>query len=142
MSAKELLHWYLDQCPLVAIIRGITPDEADAIGDAIFEGGIRIIEVPLNSPQPLKSIEKLAAKFGDRALVGAGTVLKAEDVARIREVGGRIIGGLLNRVPSSWSENGYGGADHRWRGLLGGRLLRRGDSSDGVPEGRGEPAHT
>lgn len=91
MSAKELLHWYLDQCPLVAIIRGITPDEADAIGDAIFEGGIRIIEVPLNSPQPLKSIEKLAAKFGDRALVGAGTVLKAEDVARIREVGGRII---------------------------------------------------
>ena len=77
MSAKDLLHRYLDQCPLIAIIRGVTPDEAEAIGDAIFEAGIRIIEVPLNSPDPLKSIERLAAQFGDRALVGAGTVLDA-----------------------------------------------------------------
>ena len=91
MSARDLLHRYLDQCPLVAIIRGVTPGEAEAIGDAIFEGGIRIIEVPLNSPDPLASIEKLAAKYGDRALVGAGTVLKAEDVARVRDAGGRII---------------------------------------------------
>ena len=53
---------YLDQCPLVAIIRGVTPDEAEAIGDAIFEAGIRIIEVPLNSPDPLNSIERLAAQ--------------------------------------------------------------------------------
>jgi len=91
LSARDLLHRYLDQCPLVAIIRGVTPGEAEAIGDAIFEGGIRIIEVPLNSPDPLASIEKLAAKYGDRALVGAGTVLKAEDVARVRDAGGRII---------------------------------------------------
>ena len=49
MSANELLHQYLDQCPLVAIIRGVKPDEAEAIGDAIFEAGIRIVEVPLNS---------------------------------------------------------------------------------------------
>src|SRR4029078_9498269 len=91
VSASELLRTYLDQCPLVAIIRGVTPGEAEAIGDAIFEGGIRIIEVPLNSPDPLASIEKLAAKYGDRALVGAGTVLKAEDVARVRDAGGRII---------------------------------------------------
>ena len=76
VSAKELLQRYLDQCPLVAIIRGVTPDEAEAIGEAIYEGGIRIIEVPLNSPDPLSSIERLAAKFGDRVLVGAGTVLE------------------------------------------------------------------
>ena len=91
MSAKELLKRYLDECPLVAIIRGVTPEEAEAIGDAIYEGGIRIIEVPLNSPDPLKSIEKLAARFGDRALVGAGTVLKAEQVQQVKDVGGRII---------------------------------------------------
>lgn len=91
MSAIELLHSYLDQCPLVAIIRGVTSAEAAAIGDALYEAGIRIIEVPLNSPDPLASIEKLAAKFSDRVLVGAGTVLKAEDVGRVRDVGGRII---------------------------------------------------
>ena len=91
MSAKDLLHRYLDECPLVAIIRGVTPDEAEAIGDAIYEGGIRIIEVPLNSPDPLKSIERLAARFGQRMLVGAGTVLDPGDVDRVRDVGGRII---------------------------------------------------
>jgi 2-dehydro-3-deoxyphosphogalactonate aldolase len=91
MSAKELLHRYLDECPLIAIIRGVRPDEAEAIGNAIYEGGIRIIEVPLNSPEPLKSIELLAQKFGERMLVGAGTVLDPTDVGRVREVGGRII---------------------------------------------------
>jgi 2-dehydro-3-deoxyphosphogalactonate aldolase len=91
MSAKELLHRYLDECPLVAIIRGVTPQEAEAIGDAIYEGGIRIIEVPLNSPEPLKSIEQLAKKFGERMLVGAGTVLDPADVQRIKDIGGRII---------------------------------------------------
>ena len=91
MSASELFHRYLDECPLVAIIRGVTPADAEAIGDALYEGGIRIIEVPLNSPDPLASIERLAARFGERVLVGAGTVLKAEDVARIGQVGGRII---------------------------------------------------
>ena len=91
MSAKELLHRYLDQCPLVAIIRGVTPDDAESIGDAIFEAGMRIIEVPLNSPEPLKSIELLANKFGDRMLVGAGTVLNAHQVADVKGAGGRII---------------------------------------------------
>jgi len=91
MSAKELLHRHLDECPLIAIIRGVRPDEAEAIGNAIYEGGIRIIEVPLNSPEPLKSIERLAQKFGERMLVGAGTVLDPTDVGRVREVGGRII---------------------------------------------------
>ena len=91
MSAKELLHRYLDECPLVAIIRGVTPDAAEAIGDAIYEAGIRIIEVPLNSPEPLKSIELLASRFGERMLVGAGTVLNAHQVADVKSAGGRII---------------------------------------------------
>jgi 2-dehydro-3-deoxyphosphogalactonate aldolase len=91
MNAKELLHRYLDQCPLVAIIRGVTPDEAEAIGEAIYEGGLRIIEVPLNSPDPLASIELLAKRFGDDVLVGAGTVLDPTDVGRVWDAGGRII---------------------------------------------------
>jgi 2-dehydro-3-deoxyphosphogalactonate aldolase len=91
MSARDLLLSYLKQCPLVAIIRGVTPEEAEAIGDAIHEAGIRIIEVPLNSPEPLQSIERLARRFGDEVLVGAGTVLDPADVERVRDAGGRII---------------------------------------------------
>lgn len=91
MSASDLFRRYLGQCPLVAIIRGVTPGEAEAIGDAIYESGIRIIEVPLNSPNPLLSISRLAKRFGERVLVGAGTVLKADEVARVRDAGGRII---------------------------------------------------
>jgi len=91
VSALDNLRQYMDQCPLVGIIRGVTPGDVEAVGDALFEAGIRIIEVPLNSPDPLKSIEILAAKFGDRALVGGGTVLKAGDVANVRASGGRLI---------------------------------------------------
>ena len=91
MTPKEELLQRLHECPLVAIIRGVTPDEVEAIGEAIYEAGIRIIEVPLNSPQPLDSIGRLAKSFGDRALIGAGTVLDPADVARIRDVGGRLI---------------------------------------------------
>ncbi|MEP7129716.1 MAG: 2-dehydro-3-deoxy-6-phosphogalactonate aldolase [Sphingomicrobium sp.] len=91
MSAKELFLKYLGECPLTAIIRGVTPDEAEAIGDAIYEGGIRIIEVPLNSPDPLRSIELLAKRLGETMLVGAGTVLAPDDVRRVRDAGGRII---------------------------------------------------
>ena len=91
MSARELLHRYLDECPLIAIVRGMSPDEAEAIGEAIQQSGIRIIEVPLNSPDPLVSIERLAKTFGDSMLVGAGTVLSVDQVARVRDAGGRII---------------------------------------------------
>lgn len=91
MNAKALLRDFLDQCPLIAIIRGVTPAEAEAVGDAIYEGGIRIIEVPLNSPDPLRSIETLARKFGDEVLVGAGTVLEPAQVAEVQAAGGRII---------------------------------------------------
>ena len=91
MSATELFRHYLDQCPLVAIIRGVKPDEVEAIGQAICDGGIRIIEVPLNSPDPLQSIERLARKFGNDVLVGAGTVLEPADIRRVADAGGRII---------------------------------------------------
>lgn len=91
MSAIDQLRLYLDECPLIAIIRGVRPDEAEAIGAAVFEAGIRIIEVPLNSPEPLKSIEKLAASLGEEALVGGGTVLRPADVANVRACGGRLI---------------------------------------------------
>ena len=91
MTASELLRDFLDQCPLIAIIRGVIPGEAEAIGEAIFEGGIRIIEVPLNSPDPLASIERLARKLGDKVLVGAGTVIEAGQVRDVQSAGGRII---------------------------------------------------
>jgi 2-dehydro-3-deoxyphosphogalactonate aldolase len=91
MTPSEELKRRLAECPLVAIIRGVTPDEAEEIGEALYAAGIRIIEVPLNSPDPLESIRRLAARMGDRALVGAGTVLDPADVARVKEAGGRII---------------------------------------------------
>lgn len=81
----------LKQCPIAAILRGVTPDEIDAIGDALVEAGITIIEVPLNSPNPFESIKRLAARHGARALVGAGTVLEVADVARVSAAGGRLI---------------------------------------------------
>lgn len=75
---------------LVAILRGLRPDEAAAIGSAIFEAGIEAIEVPLNSPDPFVSIETLARRLPG-ALVGAGTVLVPQDVDRLHDVGGRLL---------------------------------------------------
>lgn len=91
MSARQLFDHYFGRCPLVAIIRGVTPAEAAAIGRSIFDGGIGIIEVPLNSPDPFSSIERIAAELGEEALVGAGTVLDPSDVARVRDCGGRLV---------------------------------------------------
>ena len=91
MTPRERLVSRLGQCPLIAIIRGVTPDEALDIGSALIEGDIRIIEVPLNSPEPLKSIERLASHFGEQASIGAGTVLKSDQVKQVREAGGKLI---------------------------------------------------
>ena len=91
MNPREELQRRLSECPLVAIIRGVTPEEAEAIGEALYEAGIRIIEVPLNSPRPFDSIGVLARALGERALIGAGTVLDPADVARVAEVGGRLV---------------------------------------------------
>ncbi len=82
---------YLVPLPLVAVLRGITPDEIPVVAEALCAEGFRILEVPLNSPQPFESIRRLAHGFGDRCLVGAGTVLDVGDVARVRDAGGRLI---------------------------------------------------
>jgi 2-dehydro-3-deoxyphosphogalactonate aldolase len=81
----------LKVCPIAAILRGMKPEEVDAIGDALVEAGITIIEVPLNSPEPFESIKRLAARHSARALIGAGTVLEAGDVARVAQAGGKLI---------------------------------------------------
>lgn len=91
MSALSEFRQHFAVCPLVAILRGLTPDDAVNIGEALIDGGIRIIEIPLNSPDPFGSIEKLSVAFGDRALIGAGTVLDPADVARVAQAGGRIV---------------------------------------------------
>ena len=91
MTPRDVFHRYLSQCPLIAIIRGVTPDEVEAIGAAIHEAGIRIIEVPLNSPEPFASIALLAGRFGDDMLVGGGTVLRWSEVHEIKDCGGRLI---------------------------------------------------
>lgn len=77
--------------PLIAILRGITPPEAPAIGDALVAAGITTIEVPLNSPDPVESISVLVRHLGDQATVGAGTVLKPTQVDAVADVGGQII---------------------------------------------------
>lgn len=91
MNASDELKRRLGECALVAIIRGVTPDEAADIGEALYAAGIRIIEVPLNSPDPLVSIARLARALGERALVGAGTVLHFDEVTRVHDAGGRLI---------------------------------------------------
>ena len=91
MTAAEDFTRYLAQCPLVAIIRGVTPDEVEAIGEALVAGGVRIVEVPLNSPDPINSIRRLARRLEGRALVGAGTVLEEAQVGQVAEAGGRIV---------------------------------------------------
>jgi 2-dehydro-3-deoxyphosphogalactonate aldolase len=82
---------WLDRSPLIAILRGVRPDEAEAIVEVLAEAGILIAEVPLNSPEPFDSIERLARRFGDAMLIGAGTVRRPDEVRRIAEVGGRLI---------------------------------------------------
>jgi 2-dehydro-3-deoxyphosphogalactonate aldolase len=85
------LHDALSQCPLVAILRGVKPAEVVDIGAALIDAGFTIIEVPLNSPEPLESIALLAKEFGDKVLVGAGTVMGADEVVKVGAAGGRLI---------------------------------------------------
>ena len=79
------------RCPLVAILRGVRPDEVEPIGDALVAAGFTLIEVPMNSPDPLDSIGRLARRLEGQALVGAGTVLTPDQVRAVQQVGGRLI---------------------------------------------------
>jgi len=89
-SPADLLATGLQQLPLIAILRGLTPPEAPAIGQALTDAGFVLLEVPLNSPQPLDSIAALAAQHPQR-LIGAGTVMSAADVRNVHAAGGRLI---------------------------------------------------
>jgi 2-dehydro-3-deoxyphosphogalactonate aldolase len=80
----------MSACPLIAILRGVTPGEAVAVGEALVQSGWHLLEVPLNSPQPLASIASLARAF-PQALVGAGTVLTPAQVREVHDAGGRLV---------------------------------------------------
>ena len=88
---KELFEKYMRECPAVAILRGITPAEVPEICDRLFAAGIRLLEIPLNSPEPFKSIAAAAEHCEGRQLVGAGTVLTPEDVRKVRDAEGTFI---------------------------------------------------
>lgn len=81
----------LRQLPLVAILRGIKPSEAQGVGRVLYEKGFRLIEVPLNSPDPFDSIAAIRRSLPDDALVGAGTVLSVDNVTALRECGGEVV---------------------------------------------------
>ena len=91
MTHRETFDAAFARCPLVAILRGVTPHEVEAIGEALVEAGFTIIEVPMNSPQPLDSIARLAKALAGRAVIGAGTVLRVEDVDAVGAAGGTLI---------------------------------------------------
>jgi 2-dehydro-3-deoxyphosphogalactonate aldolase len=80
----------LEACGIVAILRGVTPDEAISVTQALFDAGVRVVEVPLNSPQPFVSIDMIAKAFAGRMIVGAGTVLSVQDVNVLKASGGQI----------------------------------------------------
>ncbi|AHG91844.1 KDPG and KHG aldolase [Gemmatirosa kalamazoonensis] len=82
---------YLDRLPLIAILRGVTPEEAVGVGQALVDAGFAIVEVPLNSPRPAESIARLAESLGEHVLVGAGTVTTVAQVAEVQCAGGRLI---------------------------------------------------
>lgn len=91
MTTTATFDAFFAAMPLVAILRGLTPETADDIGDVLVDAGFTLIEVPLNSPRPLESIARLAKRLEGRALVGAGTVLDVASVAAVAAAGGTLI---------------------------------------------------
>ena len=87
----DRLNQYMNELPLIAILRGITPQQSESVVEALYAAGFRIVEVPLNSPDALDSIERIAKQFGDDMLVGAGTVLKTDQVTQVKDRGGQMI---------------------------------------------------
>lgn len=88
---KERFEKFMAECPLVAILRGITPAEVPAVCDVLFDNGIKLLEIPLNSPNAFESIAIAVKHCGDRQMVGAGTVLTAEDVRGVKSAGGLFV---------------------------------------------------
>lgn len=86
-----MIQLFLDRLPLIAILRGVTPDEVVEIGEVLVMAGFAIIEVPLNSPTPIESIRRLHGAFGDDILIGAGTVMTPAQVREVAGAGGRLI---------------------------------------------------
>ena len=84
------IHTYLDEFPLIAIFRGVIPEEMVSIAEGVVDAGFRILEVPLNSPRPLESIALLAERFPD-LLVGGGTVMSPADAMAIARAGGKLV---------------------------------------------------
>jgi 2-dehydro-3-deoxyphosphogalactonate aldolase len=91
MTLHEDFLAHLDAVPVVAILRGVTPAEIEGVAEAIIAAGVTLIEVPLNSPDPFKSIELMAQRFAGRAIIGAGTVLSVANVQRCKDAGSQII---------------------------------------------------
>lgn len=91
MSNRNQFEQALRECPVIAILRGVEPDEAIGIGDALYRAGIRIVEVPMNSPQPLESIKRLVGALGEQMVIGAGTVVDRQMVDAVGDAGGQII---------------------------------------------------
>ena len=115
----------LMDCPVIAILRGIKPDEAVAHVKAIHDAGIRVVEVPLNSPDPLESIARLAVAFGDHMVVGAGTVLTEAQVDAVHAAGGKLIVspnvdvGVIRRTVALglWSAPGFATASEAFSAI-------------------------
>ena len=88
---KKRFETLLEACPLVAILRGITPDEVTAVCDVLFDSGIKLLEIPLNSPNAFESIAIAVEHCGERQMVGAGTVLTPEEAAEVKNSGGKFV---------------------------------------------------
>ena len=91
LPTAQMLREALQVCPLIAVLRWIGPEDVESVAEILIEEGFRLIEVPLNSPQPYTSIARLARRFANGALIGAGTVMSPDDVAQVGAAGGRLI---------------------------------------------------
>lgn len=89
--SDQKLDSLLEVMPIIAILRGVRPDEVVDIGRAVFDAGIRVIEVPLNSPSPFQSIELLHQAMARRCIIGCGTLTQTTDIEKVADAGGRIV---------------------------------------------------
>lgn len=91
LTTNKSIRTMLNDMPLIAILRGVKPDEAPQVANVLIEVGFRIIEVPLNSPDPIESIRRMVDELGDQAIFGAGTVTDLQSIENIKNAGGKLI---------------------------------------------------